>query len=245
MRSVPDWATLVIAPNPGPMTLTGTNTWVLAAPSATDCMIVDPGPAGERHLDAVLAASAGRPVRAVLVTHGHHDHVDGLRRLLDRTGAPLPVVTDGSSLDVAGLRIDVLDTPGHTSDSQCFVVGDTVLSGDTVLGSGTSVVEWPDGDLGDYLASLRRLGALADAGSIIRMLPGHGAVVDDPATVCRHYLTHRLERIEQVRRAVVDGAHEPDDVVAHLYPQLTGTLREAALHTVQATLAYLESPSPC
>lgn len=241
----PPWATLVLAPNPGPMTLTGTNTWVLAAPSAPDCVIVDPGPADARHLDAVLAAIAGRLVRGVLVTHGHHDHVDGLPGLLDRTGAPVPVVADGSSLDVAGLRIDVLDAPGHTADSRCFLVGEAMLTGDTVLGTGTSVVAWPDGDLADYLTSIRRLGRLADAGSITRILPGHGPVIDDPALVCRHYLAHRLERIDQVRQALADGADGPEGVVARVYPDLTGTLREAARRTVRATLVYLDGSRPC
>jgi glyoxylase-like metal-dependent hydrolase (beta-lactamase superfamily II) len=244
MRSAPGWATLVLAPNPGPMTLTGTNTWVLAAPSAPDCVVVDPGPADARHLDAVLAVAAERPVRAVLVTHGHHDHIEGLPELVGRTGAAVPVVADGSSLEVAGLRIDVLDTPGHTADSRCFVVGDTVLTGDTVLGSGTSVVAWPDGDLGDYLRSLRRLGALADGGSIVWMLPGHGPVVTDPAAAARRYLAHRLERIDQVQRAIADGADGPNDIVARIYPELTGTVREAAARTVRATMAYLDL-RPC
>ena len=237
----PDWATLVLAANPGPMTLTGTNTWVLAAPSDDDCVVVDPGPADARHLEAVLAAVGGRQVRAVLVTHGHHDHVDGVAALVERTGAKAPVAAEGSTIEGAGLRIDVLETPGHTADSRCFVVGQTMLTGDTVLGSGTSVVAWPDGDLADYLTSVRRLGALAAAGSVTRMLPGHGPVIDDPEAVCRHYLAHRLERIGQVRRAVEDGADGPDDVVAHVYPDLTGTLRDAALRTVRATLAYLDA----
>lgn len=249
MSSAPEWATLVRAPNPGPMTLTGTNTWVLAAGSARHCVVVDPGPADSRHLDAVLAAVAGREVGAVLATHGHPDHVDGLPAIVDRTGAPVLETAGGASLDVAGLRIDVLDTPGHTADSRCFVVGSTMLTGDTVFGSGTSVVAWPDGNLADYLTSLRRLSALADRGSITRMLPGHGPVIDDPAAVCRHYLSHRLQRIEQVRQAVDEaggagGAAGADGIVARVYPDLAGTLREAALRTVRATLAYLDD-RPC
>lgn len=261
--TLPDWATLVVAPNAGPMTLTGTNTWVLAATAADECVVVDPGPADPQHLDAVLAAAGSRRVLAVLLTHGHHDHVDGLLGLLERAGATAPDVAGGAVIELAGLRLDVLDTPGHTADSRCFAVGTTVLTGDTVLGSGTSVVAWPDGDLAAYLASLRRLDALAANGSITRMLPGHGPVIDDPATVCRRYLTHRLERIAQVRRSLADradeadgadgahgadGADRADDVVAKVYPDLTGTLREAALRTVRATLIYLAAEAdgqPC
>jgi len=242
---LPDWATLVVAPNPGPMTLTGTNTWVLAAITADDCVVVDPGPADLRHLEAVLAAVGNRRVHAVLLTHGHHDHVDGLPALRGRTGATVPELAEGVTLERAGLRIEILDMPGHTAGSRCFVVGETMLTGDTVLGSGTSVVAWPDGDLADYLTSLHRLDALAATGSITRMLPGHGPMIDDPAAVCRHYLTHRLERIAQVRRALADGADGPDDVVARVYPELAGTLREAAVRTVRATLVYLDDSRPC
>ena len=174
---LPGWVTLLRAPNPGPMTLDGTNTWVLRAPGAEAAVVVDPGPADERHLTRVAGYG---PIAFILVTHGHHDHVEGaaeLSRLLG--GVPVHAADPRHCVDaepltpgprtVAGLEIEVLATPGHTADSVCFVTAGAVFSGDTILGRGTTVVAWPDGDLGAYLESLTRLTAYPRM-----LLPGHG-----------------------------------------------------------------------
>src|SRR4051812_1471338 len=175
------WVTLLRAPNPGPMTLDGTNTWVLRAPGEEHGVVIDPGPLDEGH----LARIAGHgPFLFILVTHGHHDHVEGAARLSELLGgvhvlavAPEHGVGAGplgrdESLGGAGLEIQVLDTPGHTGDSVCFLVecgGERVVfTGDTILGRGTTVVAWPDGDLGAYLASLTLLTAYEQ----VPMLPG-------------------------------------------------------------------------
>lgn len=245
---LPSWVTLLRAPNPGPMTLEGTNTWVLRAPNAEAAVVVDPGPADEKHLARVAGYG---PVAFILVTHGHHDHVEGAERLSALVGnAPVraadpahcvgagPLDRDGG-LRGAGLAIRVLDTPGHTADSVCFEVGlddeRVVLSGDTILGRGTAVVAWPDGDLGAYLRSLATLCAYAG----IPVLPGHGPARPDCAAAARAYLDHRRARLDQVRAAVAAGADTPEAVLAVVYPDIEPAVRFAAVWSVRAQLDYL------
>lgn len=243
-----DEAIRVLAPNPGPMTLDGTNTWVLP-----DGVVVDPGPADDGHLRAVLSAAGGPgAVRLVLLTHGHPDHSDGVARFVELSGAgPVQAydpafcvdadpLVDGES--VAGLT--VLHVPGHTSDSVAFLREPTgeLFSGDTVLGRGTTVVAHPDGVLAAYLESLRTLRELADRGSIRRILPGHGPVLDAPLPVLEHYLAHRADRLEQVRAALADGAHTPRDVVERVYADVDRELWPAAELSVRAQLDYLANP---
>jgi glyoxylase-like metal-dependent hydrolase (beta-lactamase superfamily II) len=239
-QRLPGWAILVRAPNPGPMTLEGTNTWVLRAPDAAESVVVDPGPDDEEHLRAV--ADAAGHVAAILVTHGHPDHVDGLARFQELTGArvaDLPV-------HVAGLAISAFRTPGHTADSVCYLVDKrawmgagrerAILTGDTILGRGTTVVAWPDGDLGDYLASLERLTGFPG----VPVLPGHGPALADCAAAASYYLAHRRARLDQVRAAVAAGATTPDEIVAAVYPDIDQALRPAAEWATQAQLAYLD-----
>ncbi len=250
------WAHCVLAPNPGPMTLDGTNTWVLSAPGAARAVVVDPGPDHEGHLGAVLAAVDARGARlaAILLTHGHPDHSEGARGLAERAGVGVRALDpahrlgglglgDGDVVELDGLRLDVLATPGHTRDSLCFLLrGDrSVLTGDTVLGRGTSVVAHPDGRLGPYLESLDLLEQLAEALELTAVLPGHGPVLADPVGVLRQYQTHRQERLAQVRAAVAAGTATPQDVVERVYAEVDRTLWPAALLSVRAQLDYLDS----
>lgn len=240
----PSWVTLLRAPNAGPMTLDGTNTWVLRAPGAEHAVVIDPGPLDEGHLARI--AEHG-PFLFILITHGHHDHVEGAARLSELLGGTPVVAAEqllpDPHLAVDGLEIQVLDTPGHTADSVCFLAQcageQVILTGDTVLGRGTTVVAWPDGDLGAYLTSLTRLAAYEQ----VVMLPGHGPVRADCAALAREYLTHREERLGQVRAAVAAGADSAEAIVDVVYPEIAPEVRFAALWSARAQLEYLRRES--
>jgi glyoxylase-like metal-dependent hydrolase (beta-lactamase superfamily II) len=247
-------ATRVLAPNPGPMTLDGTNTWILRAPGASKAIVIDPGPLDEAHLRRVLAVIAddGRHVAEVLLTHGHADHAEGAAWFAREAGCGVRALdpahrlgseglADGDVVTLGDLRIEVLGTPGHTSDSLSFWLPDesSLLTGDTVLGRGTSVVAHPDGSLGAYLGSLRRLHALASDVGISTVLPGHGPVITDALAVLSYYLKHRAERLDQVRDALAAGASTPHEIVECVYSDVDPILWPAAELSVRAQLDYL------
>jgi glyoxylase-like metal-dependent hydrolase (beta-lactamase superfamily II) len=240
----------VLAPNADVMTLDGTNTWIVRASDSGGSIVIDPGPDDERHL-AVVAGKAGEVV-AVLLTHGHLDHSEGARRFAELVGCGVRALDpafvygdeglhDGDVVEVDGLEVRVVGTPGHTSDSLSFVIpeDDAVLTGDTVLGRGTTVVAHPDGALGAYLGSLRRLRDLASEQGLTTVLPGHGPVLDDALGALDFYLAHRAERLDQVREAVAAGSVEPMDVVRRVYADVDERLWPAAELSVRAQLDYL------
>ena len=243
-RPVTPRAAVLLAPNPGPMTLEGTNTWVLREPGGAQCVVVDPGPLHEGHL---LAVAGTGPVALIVLTHGHADHSAGAGRLAELTGAHVVALDEafrspgappvGERLDAAGLQLTVVRTPGHSSDSLSLhlAADDAVLTGDTVLGRGTTVVAHPDGVLGDYLTSLRRLRELGDA----TVLPGHGPELPSAGRVAGDYLAHRQERLEQVRAAVAGGARTAQEVVDVVYAGLAEVLLPAARRSAQAQLLHL------
>jgi glyoxylase-like metal-dependent hydrolase (beta-lactamase superfamily II) len=248
------------------MTLDGTNTWILRAPRQAGGVVIDPGPLDEGHLAQI--AEQG-PFDAILITHGHHDHVEGAARLSELLGGT-PVRAADPAHCVGGepfnnadqdeadqheadqdekddeyhrsaerLKIRVLPTPGHTADSVCFLVRcgneQVMLTGDTILGRGTTVVAKPDGDLGAYLTSLDVLTAYRKT----LMLPGHGPVRSDVAAVATEYREHRRERLAQVEAALAAGADTPEKVVDLVYPEIEPLLRFAAEWSAAAQLDYL------
>jgi len=242
-------ATCVLAGDPGPMTLGGTNTWVLSEPGSNGCAVVDPGPLDETHLRRVLdvVAARGARVELVLLTHHHLDHAESAQHLAELTGAPVRALGDGlgdgDRLEVGGLELSVVATPGHTADSLSFLLPEdnALLTGDTVLGRGTTVVSHPEGRLAAYLDSLERIAAMTNSGQVETILPGHGPTVQHAAQAVWYYLEHRRERLGQVRAALADGASDADAVVARVYADVPEELRPAARLSVLAQLDYLRA----
>ncbi|WP_045730622.1 MBL fold metallo-hydrolase [Pseudarthrobacter chlorophenolicus] len=241
----------ILAPNPGPMSLDGTNSYVLAAPGSPTVVVVDPGPDHEAHLLALARVAA---VELVLITHRHADHTAGSSKLHQLTGAPVRAadpahchgggvpLRDGEVVRAGGLELNVLATPGHTSDSVCFhLPGDgpegSVLTGDTILGRGTTMLDFPDGTLGDYLATLDRLEALGPA----TVMPAHGPVLPSLAEVVRGYRTHRHERLAQIRETLDRLGRDASvrDVADAVYSDVGPSVRRAAEMSVAAQLHYL------
>lgn len=234
----------VLAPNASPMTLDGTNTWII--PATAGALVIDPGPddpVHQREVEQQLAALGVRP-RGIVLTHAHPDHAAGAGSCAKAWDVPVyafPSLPVGAVVEVpcAGFNVDILATPGHTADSVCLHLPASrlLLTGDTVLGRGTSVVAWPDGDLGDYLDTLGRLTDRAE--HVDYLLPGHGPVLAHPAQVLDAYRAHRMRRLAEVERALMDGAHTPTEVVATVYADLPQELWPAAEQSVRAQLAYL------
>lgn len=254
-------ATCVLAPNANHMTLDGTNTWVLRDPDSSRSIVVDPGPSIESHLEAIDEVAGD--VAVVLLTHHHDDHSEAAREYAERHGCGVRALDpayrlgseglgEGDVVSVAGVEVHVLATPGHTADSLSFVVPSegAVLTGDTVLGRGTTVVAHPDGQLGAYLGSLERLHALCGSRGITSVWPGHGPVIDDATGAIDYYLAHRRERLEQVEAAMAELRSRPHPegiateelpqrIVEIVYADVDPVLWGAAELSVRAQLAYL------
>ncbi len=251
----------VLAPNPSPYTFTGTMSYVLGERSVA---VIDPGPAEPAHLDALTRAIDGRPVEAILVTHNHRDHSPAARPLAERTGAPAVgaaalnppgldggvdaafdaeyapdrVLADGDRVAGEGWTLEAVATPGHTSNHLCFAwgQGDALFSGDHVMGWSTSVVIPPDGDMGDYLASLTKLTERSEA----TYWPGHGPAVTDPQRLLRGMIGHRRQRERQILRSLETCAVAIPPMVAAMYKGLDERLIPAAELSVLAHLRDLE-----
>ncbi|KZS80368.1 MBL fold metallo-hydrolase [Mycobacterium kansasii] len=246
LRPVTDTASVLVADNPGLLTLEGTNTWVLCGSGSDELVIVDPGPGDDGNIERIAALGH---IALVLISHRHGDHTDGIDKLVELTGAPVRaadpqflrgdrvVLGDREVIEAAGLEVTVLATPGHTADSLSFLLDDAVLTADSVLGRGTTVLDKDDGSLTDYLESLYRLRGLGRR----VVLPGHGPELTDVAAVAQGYLAHRQERLEQVRSALRDLGDNATtrQVVEHVYVDVDEKLWDAAEWSVQVQLDYL------
>jgi glyoxylase-like metal-dependent hydrolase (beta-lactamase superfamily II) len=252
-RPVSPQAQVLLAPNPGPMTLNGTNTYLLSAPGSAARIVVDPGPDDAGHLGALAG-----PVELILITHRHHDHTAGAPELGRLTGAPVRAfdpahcqgaapLADGEIIEVAGLVVTVLRTPGHTDDSVSFLLAadgatGSVLTGDTILGRGTTVLAPPDGSLAAYLASLDILAGLGPR----LVLPAHGPQLPDLSAVAGAYRAHRQQRLAQICSALdVLGPDAGVPAITDLvYDDVDPAVRPAAEHSVAAQLEYLRRSGP-
>jgi glyoxylase-like metal-dependent hydrolase (beta-lactamase superfamily II) len=229
----------VVAPNPGPYTGPGTNTWIVdAGPVA---IVIDPGPDDDKHLAAIDRRLGSTAVGVVLVTHSHPDHLPLAERFATRHKATVrryPELGDDEVVRVGNLNVTALHTPGHSADHLSFwLAGDrAVFTGDLVLGRGSSMVTYPEGDVAAYLHSLERLQALQP-----RMLfPGHWDPVTDAMGKLEEYRTHRLDREKQVVAEVRRGRGTAHELTRRVYgSELGGELMAAAEMTMRAHLKKL------
>ena len=232
----------ITAPNPGPFTLSGTRTYLLG-----ESTVIDPGPAIDSHVEAIRAAMPA--LHTILLTHRHEDHAPAAVPLKRATGArilaPRGVLDDatvdqriagGDSLLIEGEPLQVIATPGHTSEHVCFLTTDgDLFTGDTVLGEGTTTIFPPDGSMRDYINSLRAL--LTHQSK--RIFPGHGPTRDDACAVIEQYIAHRLEREQQVLDSLAAGATSAASIRERIYPDLDPRLRGAAEIQINAHLDKL------
>ena len=254
----------VLAPNPSPYTFTGTQTYVVGAADGPDCAVIDPGPDEAAHIDAIIAAIAGRKVTAIMCTHTHRDHSPAAAPLAERTGAPIigcaplmlqvagprsdeafdptyaphRVLADGESVSGTGWTLTAVATPGHTSNHLCFALEESgaLFTGDHVMGWSTSVVIPPDGDMGDYMASLEKLMARED-----RVYhSAHGAAIEKPRQLVRGMIGHRRQRENQILRLLAERARPVSAFIPEMYKGLDPRLVGAAEMSVTAHLIDLE-----
>ncbi len=254
--------TRVLAPNPSPYTFTGTQTYLVGA--GEDRAVIDPGPNDPEHLAAILAAAGDARISAILCTHTHRDHSPAAAPLAAETGAPvmgcakLVIADDGPRADESfdttyepervladdetvsgdGWTLRAVATPGHTSNHLCFALEESgaLFTGDHVMGWSTSVIVPPDGDMGDYLASLEKLYTRDDA----VYYPAHGAPVTNPRQLVRGMIGHRRQRERQIMKVLGEGERSLPEFIPVMYKGLDPRLEKAAQMSVHAHLIDLE-----
>jgi glyoxylase-like metal-dependent hydrolase (beta-lactamase superfamily II) len=242
----------IVAPNPGPMTGPGTNTYLVGI---DEVAVIDPGPDDKRHIDAIVGASMRERVRWVLLTHTHPDHAPGTERLVKATGAevlafakrdrdstviPDRTIGNGETIEGTEFGLEVVHTPGHAPNHICFVLEEerVLFTGDVVLNGTFSVVNPArGGDMAKYLASLE----LLRKRRVSRICPGHGDVIDEPRAKLDEYVKHRKARERQILKVLNDGPAKISDIVRRLYRDTPDELQEWAAKQVHAHLLKLRS----
>jgi glyoxylase-like metal-dependent hydrolase (beta-lactamase superfamily II) len=229
----PEGVVRVRAPNPSPLTLDGTNTYILGD------WVVDPGPADPSHLDSVLdavsdRASRGMRLAGIVVTHDHPDHAEGASELAERAGG-VPIVRPGGGEHLG--PFEAIATPGHSPDHVCLLAKRILFTGDTVLGAGSVFIGPGEGSLAAYLDSLRRLRRL----DLDVICPGHGPFVWRPHEKLDEYIEHRLERERLLLEALAAGTRTTDALLDAAWSDVPPALRPAAALTLEAHLDKLAS----
>ncbi|WP_373487333.1 MBL fold metallo-hydrolase [Blastomonas sp.] len=253
----------VLAGNPSPFTYTGTQTYVVGA--GADVAVIDPGPADDNHIAAIMATVGDARIAAIMCTHTHRDHSPAAAPLKAHTGAPVigcaplmladdgprsdeafdtsytpdRVLTDGERVTGDGWTLEAVATPGHTSNHLCFALLESgaLFTGDHVMGWSTSVISPPDGDMAAYMASLALLQDRTDR----VYYPAHGAPVDNPAQLVRGMMGHRKQRERQVLRQLDDGPQAIAAMVPQMYKGIDTRLYGTAGRSVLAHLIDLET----
>ena len=252
-----DRVAVALGQNPSPFTGPGTNTYLLGTGSAR--ILLDPGQGVDGYLpflEEAMERSGCESIQEIVLTHGHPDHIGGCEQVMDRFGAltvrkmpwpevdaaysfPITPMADGDRVQTEGVTLRAIHTPGHAPDHLCFVLEEegSLISGDNVLGVGTTVIPSETGDLGDYMRSLDRL--LEEQPT--RIYPAHGPCIEDGPAKIREYIAHRLERDEQILAAMAEGASRVTSIVEIVYAAYPKALHAAAGQSVSSHLRKLEA----
>ena len=254
----------ILAPNPSPYTYTGTQTYVVGQADGPDCAVIDPGPDDPEHIAAIMAAVGDAKIIAIMCTHTHRDHSPAAAPLSQQTGAPVVgcaplvlkvdgprsdeafdttyepdrVLEDGEQMRGTGWSLTAVATPGHTSNHLCFALEESgaLFTGDHVMGWSTSVVIPPDGDMGDYMASLEKLQRRED----VVYHSAHGAAITKPKQLVRGMIGHRRQRENQILRLMSERARPVSEFIPEMYKGLDERLIGAAEMSVTAHLIDLD-----
>lgn len=260
LRPVTESTAVVLCPNPSYSSLEGTNSWIIRGPEDKVSVVIDPGPEDEGHLNVLHQKAA--EVALILITHRHHDHADSIDRFRQLTGVPVrsfdasysrgaDALKDGEIITLPGLtpQIEVVHTPGHTSDSVCFFIWsgepgkstlEGIVTGDTIAGRHTTMISETDGELGAYL---KTLSMLEERGEGVTLLPAHGPEHANTAELARKYLDRREQRLRQVKeaRAKLGEDATVEQLVDEIYTDVDPVLRSAAAQSTRVTVRYLDS----